>query len=292
MLVALGLILFLGMLAVVADLGMLFLEKSRLSNAVDAAALAGVQELPSNSSRAIVTAREYLERNVQDLTSSQVTISNYDKEIRVKGKKTVHFALAPLLGITSWEIEASAGARTDVVSAVTGVVPLAVVKQNFIFGNQYMLKYGPGQGQGSYHHGNFGALGLGGNGAAVYLRNLAEGYQGILRVGDWVLTEPGNMAGPTAQGVRARLDACEHLSATYDNVPKGCERLVMVPVVESLEVNGRKEVKIVGFAAFFLESTSRRGNDSFIVGRFIRHAAQGDIGTGQDFGLKAAKLIQ
>lgn len=291
-LVVLAFIILLGIVAIVTDIGMLFLERSRLSNAVDAAALAGVQELPFDTGKATRLAREYLESNVKGLQSTQISISNNNKEIRVVGRKTVRFALAPLLGVGSWELQASAGAKTDVVSAVTGVVPLAVIQQEFIFGEQYMLKYGPGHGQGSYYHGNFGALGLGGKGASVYLHNLAYGYDGVLRIGDWVSTEPGNMAGPTAQGVRARIDACNHPNVTYDNIPKGCERLIFVPVIESLEVNGRGEVKIVGFAAFFLESTSRRGNDSYIVGRFIRYAAQGEMGSGDDFGLKAAKLTE
>lgn len=289
LIVTLMMTVLLGFIALVADLGLLFLEKNRLSNAVDAAALAGVQELPFDIAASISVAGDYLNRNMKGLQDSQVTISKDNKEIQVVAKKNLQFAFGPLFGVSSKEIEATARARIDVVTAISGVVPLAVVRQNFVFGKQYMLKLGAGQGEGQYH-GNFGALALGGKGASVYRQNLAEGYSGVLRIGDWVLTEPGNMAGPTVQGVRDRLEACPN--STYDNFPKNCERLVIVPIVESLEVHGRKDVKISGFAAFFLESTSKRGNNSNIVGRFIRYAAQGEIGSGEDFGLKAAKLIQ
>lgn len=289
-LVAVAMILFLSMLATVVDLGLLFLEKNRLSNAVDAAALAGVQELPINPGDAFQQARRYLDQNFPDLTSSRVVISNENKEIRVLGQKQVDFFIAPIIGIDSWEIEASAAAKTDVVTAIRGVVPLGVVKREFVFGEQYLLKYGSGSG-GSHYKGNFGALALGSSGASRYRKNLAEGFDGIIRIGDWVPTEPGNMAGPTVQAVRARIGA-DNTFSTWDNIAKGCTRLMIVPVIESLEVNGRKPVKVVGFAAFFLESTSRRGKDDFIVGRFIRYAAQGEIGDGEDFGLKAARLIE
>lgn len=289
-LVSVAMILFLSMLATVVDLGLLILEKNRLSNAVDAAALAGVQELPLNSGNAFQEARRYLDQNFPNLTSNQVVISNGNKEIRVWGQKQIDFFIAPIIGIDSWEIEASATARTDVVTAIRGVVPLGVVRQEFVFGEQYLLKYGSGSG-GSYYKGNFGALALGGSGASRYRKNLEEGYDGIIQIGDWVSTESGNMAGPTVQAVRARIDADQTFS-TWDNIAKGCTRLIIVPVIDSLEVNGRKPVKIVGFAAFFLESTSRHGKDDFIVGRFIRYAAQGEIGDGEDFGLKAARLIE
>lgn len=288
--VALAMIMFLGILAIVADLGLLFLEKNRLSNGVDAAALAGIQELPMDKSAAIAVANDYISRNLKDLDSTQVEVYDEDKEMQVTCQKTVRFALAPVIGITSWRVKVSARARTDVVTAIKGVVPISVVKQNFVYGEQYMMKYGPEPGQGSYYRGNFGALALGGTGASNFTHNLAEGYSGVIRVGDWVSTEPGNMDGPTAQGIRSRIEADP--KSTYDNVTKGSKRLVIVPVVDSLNVNGRKDVQIIGFGAFFLESTSRRGNDSYIVGRFIRYAAQGEIGSGEDFGLKAAKLIQ
>ena len=287
---ALALIVFLGILAIVADLGLLFLEKNRLSNGVDAAALAGIQELPTERARAVAVASDYIARNLKEVDSVSVDVYDEDKEIQVTCQKTVRFALAPLIGIASSKVRVSARARTDVVTAMKGVVPVSVVKQDFAFGEQYMLKYGPEPGQGSYRRGNFGALALGGTGASNFAHNLAHGYDGVIRVGDWLSTEPGNMAGPTAQAVRQRIE--DDPTSTYDNVAKGSKRLVIVPIIESLDVNGRKDVQVVGFGAFFLESTSRRGNDSFIVGRFIRYAAQGEIGTGDDFGLKAAKLIQ
>jgi hypothetical protein len=99
--------------------------------------------------------------------------------------------------------------------------------------------------------GNFGALNLvlgggSGGGSSTYRNNIANGYQGIVRVGDTYHTEPGNMVGPTRQGLLDRLNGaptyqCDATSALPNN-----KRLAIIPITTDLG-NGSSPVTILGF---------------------------------------------
>ncbi|MDD5089545.1 MAG: Tad domain-containing protein [Candidatus Wallbacteria bacterium] len=129
----------------------------------------------------------------------------------------------------------------------------------FTLGDTYVLKYGSGAWSGSpdkpyQHQGNWGALALGGNGANEYRDNIKFGESNpdhsLYYAGKQVYTEPGNMVGPTFQGVEYRID--------------NDKLYVTVPVVDSLDVNGRKLVTILGFLYFKLTGleNDNHGNTS------------------------------
>ena len=90
--------------------------------------------------------------------------------------------------------------------------------------------------------GNFAGLAIDGNGANVYSDGIMFGCETELSIGDVLDSEPGNMAGPTDDAISYRLDN----GLIY----------VTCPIVDTLDVNGRKEVVIVGFAHFILEATA------------------------------------
>src|SRR5690606_15931985 len=108
-----------------------------------------------------------------------------------------------LFGFKQLQVSAEAAAMIGPVVGCTGVIPVGVPWDDFEFGQVYELKIDAHSGR--KYQGNFGALALGGTGANTYRNNLKYGYQGMLRVGDQVYTEPGNMAGPTRQGIEYRL---------------------------------------------------------------------------------------
>jgi len=274
----------------VADLGHMIMEKQKLGDAVDAAALAGVQDLINDPIQAEDLAREYAQKN--GLANPQIQIDQTNQQITVSGQKDVAFFFAKALGMDQTTVYATATAQTKVISGGKGFVPLAVVQQNFQFGQRYTLKYDPNDA----NNGNFGALALGGTGAANYRNNLKYGYQGTLAVGMSVPTETGNMSGPTKEGIQYRLslDAGNIACCNYQTVNKNCHRVMYLPVIDSLDISGRNEVTIVGFAAFYLEDVSGNGNESIVEGRFLKMVYPGDWDTGvsQGYGLFAAKLVQ
>ncbi len=171
----------------------------------------------------------------------------------------------------------------------SGLVPLGVEWADFTLGQLVALKVGPGNATG----GNFHALQLGeAPGASRYRENLMYGHDGVLQVGDRIPTEPGNMSGPTRDGVayRIALDPNTTFEAVSSgDVRPGSPRVVFVPVVGSFEnVHGRKTVQVLGFAAFFLEGADPDGT---VYGRFLRWRIEGEPG-GPDYGLSGVRLTE
>ncbi|HEY3317887.1 MAG TPA: pilus assembly protein TadG-related protein [Coriobacteriia bacterium] len=160
----------------------------------------------------------------------------------------------------------------------------------FLAGEAYSLKVGSGD----VLSGNFQALALGGTGASDYRTNIAQGYPGTVYIGQLLSSEPGNMVGPTAGGLRDRIGMDAH--STYASwVAAGsppCPRIVYVPICEwTAQPLGRSEPVIVrGFAAFFVEGDPSGTS----TGIFIQYVAPGIPGPDPPPFLKAlmtARLV-
>lgn len=283
-----------GMLAFVTDAGMMYLEKSRLQNAVDAIALAAMQDYSKGESAMRAQANHYAELNNISLGDLVVDISDSNKKITVITNKNVPMYFAKIFNITNAVLQAKASAKIGTIVATGGIRPFAVEQQTFTYGETYSLKKGATGGL----TGNYGALALGGTGATNYKNNLQYGYHGDLEIGDLVAigedmtTEPGNMAGPTYEAVRYILDQDTHTSHDLSKLEKDCPRLIVIPVVDSLDIEGRSTVKIVGFATFFLEETTYEGGKTEVIGKFIKTLGQGEINDiATDYGMLGVKLV-
>ncbi|MFZ5639947.1 MAG: pilus assembly protein TadG-related protein [Bacillota bacterium] len=286
-LVALGLTVFLSFTALVTDVGLLLVERGKLVQAVDAAALAGVQELPDNPTAATTKATEYAQKN--GVSSPTVTISPDNKEITVESTKQVNLAFAKIWGLDKSNVKATAKAVVAPVKNVSGAVPMSILDQPLVAGQKYVIK--SADGIGAYSNGWRGILNYtgGGGGSSDYRELTREGYQGRLSIGQVIDKETGNKSGPTEDGVNDRIDACDRTppcSAT-DYEPD-CPRLVWVPVIEEVD---NKKVRVVGFAAFFLEEVEGSGNDNNVWATLVQQTMSADIDTeGTDYGLYGAKL--
>jgi Flp pilus assembly protein TadG len=287
-LTALSMTVLLGFAALVVDVGVLYLNRSQLINTADAAALAGVQELPGRAETAVASASSYAVRNGKLGDTVATALANTNTELTVSVSRNVNLFFARIFNYNSQAVSATAVAAVRPMSSVGGAVPFGVVKQEFKYGDIYTLKEGGGDG----YSGNYGGLGLGGTGANTYRYNIKYGYDGKLHIGQWVSTEPGNMSGPTDTGVSYRIN--QDPGATFETVAKDSPRIVMIPVLDSLMVEGRSDVKIVGFAAFFLEGTGGSGQDNYVSGRFMQLVASGEITSSPsaDYGLYGATLIK
>lgn len=287
-LVALAFPVFLVLLGLVVDVGYLYYQRVRLINTVDAAALAGVQELPYSSYEAHQVAREYTLMNHPLVRNLSTQVDDTASQIEVTVQLAAPVFFLRILGIEEVTLSARSKAQVGSISGYNNVVPLGVVQQHFQFGQQYYLKLGTGE-EGDNQQGNFGAVALGGRGASTYLDNLVNGYRDWVRVGDLIFTETGNMAGPTIQGISTRIS--QGTSTSFLTATIHCPRVVIVPIVHTLDVPGRKEVEVVGFAAFYLEDQIS-GKDTYIVGRFMELALDATVGMAPGFGLRAYRLIQ
>ncbi len=276
--------------ALSVDIGVIAYEKAKLANTVDSAALAGAQELVTNASNTRNITNNYISKNNSGLKSTTITINESARSVEVKSIKTVKNYFANVFGNASQDVIATAQAKVENISALSGCRPIAVVKQTFIYGNIYVLKEGASDG----YSGNYAAISLGGSGASIYEDNLLNGYSGTIRVGDYIPTETGVIAKKTSNSIETLISRCNHTPrCTHTYYNKKCSRIIFIPVVDTLYVNGKKHVKVLGFATFFLEGAVNSGGHTDIIGRFITYHADGETSTEiNDYGTYGIKLVK
>lgn len=284
---ALFLSVFLMISAVVVDSGLLYLTKAKLANAADAAVLAAAQELPGNPTAAVTTAKAYATSNGIKEEEMTFSLTNGNRSIEAVGTKKVKLLVAPLFGFQDSDVKATAVASVGSITGSTGIVPLGIENQGFLFNHEYTLKVGAGDSDTGW----FGALALGGPGAQTYEDNLTYGYRAMIRIGDIIDVKTGNMSNPTKRAIDYRMAQCNHVPAcTADSFQKDCQRLVKVPVITKLPSG---DVQVVGFSVFLLNSVTGEGTESVITGYFVRTIATGDIDlNGTDYGLTGVKLTK
>ncbi len=294
-LLAFGMVAIIGMAALSLDVGAMYLHKNRLVNATDAAVLAGAHELVLNPANATAVAEQYAQVNGIDAGDISFQVSEDNKSITGIANEQMSLFFAPVLGINSQTIHANAKAQLSVVGAYTGIVPFGVEEREMDYGDTVILKNGAGEGQ---TYGWFGALRIDGNGADNYRDNIKYGCDIKVQVGDSIPVEPGNMSGPTSEGVSYRINQCSHSpKCTIDHYVEGCPRIVVVPIGYNNGAHGSNARFIVtSFAAFLISDVPGNGTNNDVEGAFIRYVAPAqytDAGaSGADTGLYSASLIQ
>ncbi len=270
--------------AYVIDIGMLYVEKAKLSNAIDSAALAATLELPKDDTKAKAVAVDYLQKNNVDPNQTMISIGSDHKSIQIEGAKNVRHLFAPIIGIKSNNVMARTKAIIAPVKSVKGGIrPFAVEEFDFSYGDLVTLKEGAGEG----YHGNYGVVSLGGSGSTVFRSNALYGYSGTLSVGDYINTEPGNMAG-TCNDIKNYINS-EY--SNFDNFPRDSIRLWTIPLVDSLILDGRDSVLVVGFATFYVENVANKSGKLEINGRFVRFVLRSPVDINlSDTGAYGAKL--
>ena len=274
-----------GFTAFVIDIGTIYAEKIKLSNAIDSAALAAALELPHDA-KAKVVAMDYIQKNNVDPNQATITISADHKSIAIEETKNVKHMFAQIIGISSSSVHAKTKAIVGSIRSVNnGLRPFAVQKYDFNYGELVTLKTGAGNG----YDGNYGAVVLGGEGQNVFRTNALYGYKGTVSVGDYINTEPGNMAGAT-NDVKNYINS---ENSTFDNFPRNSIRLWTIPLVDSLAVNGQKSVLVTGFAMFYVENVTGKSGKIEINGRFIKYVSSNPIDMNlDDTGAYGVKLSQ
>ncbi len=260
----------LAMGAFATDFAVLYAEKSNLQNAVDSSVLAAAQDLPDNPLSAQMTALEYASQNHTTLSSLDIT--NNNKEIHVSAQKDTPLFLARILGRTSSMVSAQATAAVLPVRSLTGVAPLSITMRDFVYGQEYTLKNDAQEGVTGW----YSPIRLDGSGASDYADALAYGNTTPLAVGQVLQTETGNMSGPTRSGLDTRLGLDSRVPRnTFENHDSFAPEIVYIPIVEVVSRQGTsiQEVRIVGFAAFFIENVAQQGNQCSISGRFLKTVA-------------------
>lgn len=284
-LVSLLIFALVGFLALVADIGIVYAEKAKLSKALDAAILAGGQDLPADVVKAKANMELYLIQNGVTLDSVEIIIAADGKKAEIRSVKTVDHMFARVLGFNSSDINEVSKLEVGNASSVTGGIrPFGVTKFDYTFGDVVVLK----EGAGDSYRGNFGVIALGGTGTPLVLQNALYGYDGEIKVGDIINTEPGNMAGM----VNTLAQYFSSIPEEFDDYARDSDRVWTVPLFESMEVGGRDGLLVVGFAQVFVEDVYKISGDAAIEARFIKYVSSGEIDpTLDDTGVYAMRLV-
>ena len=137
---------------------------------------------------------------------------------------------------------------------ICGLVPIGLDSNTtYTDGSQITLQ------QGELGPGNWDLLALGGVGGANLRSNIADGFNSVISVGDWVTTEPGKKVGPVDQGFQDRLNTATSLypNGTYTNHNLNDPRVLILPVVNWENQHGRSSVEVTAFATVWLDSYSQ-----------------------------------
>ncbi len=284
-LVMLMMIVLLASTGAVIDVGIVLVNRTQLSNAMDYAALAGAQELPDKISVAKAVASDYLIENNVNPSDVMITVAEDGKSISITGNRDVKYTFLRILGLDGTMVSAQSKVVLGAVNSIKGGLrPFAIEDFPYTYGAEVTLKQGAGDG----YHGNYGVVALGGSGAVIYESNALYGYSGTVTIGDEIDTEPGNMANVSNQ-LQTYING---ISDTFDNHTRKSDKLWTVPLVDSLEENGRGTVVVTGFAQVYVEDIQKRSGQIQITARFIKFVVNGDIDTSVvDHGTYGVKLV-
>jgi Flp pilus assembly protein TadG len=304
-------LLMLGFVAIGVDVAKVMATRTELQNAADAAALAGVSALDLVTGKvkpdsAVVRAQQTALRNEAfvdspkpitllagdvlvdpDANTVKVTVR---RDAATDGAMITH--VAQVLGIKNVDVSATATAKAEpTCSQCEKIVPLGAVPQigqvNFAVGcnNAYTLKRGGGNkvSPGNYLGLSFpqcdegACAGMGETGANTFRCLLANGYACCVSIGQVIQTEPGNMAGPTRQGLQARWDSDSDRrpGICYSDYKGNGSRVVNVPIITP-PGNGRSDVTVLGLAAFFLTNPPPGNGD--VKAEFVHEVVPGTGG--------------
>jgi Flp pilus assembly protein TadG len=298
-LAAVAMVMCMGMAALVLDVGNWFRDKRRLQGTVDAAALAGAQQLPDDSAGAQSQALSYANKNGGDVAGANIVITSQyqaNDTISVSGQRNDPGIFSKVIAIPGANITAKATARVGPPAQALHVAPMVVYCGHSLIQNcnnnhtpQFnvptTMDFDPMGAPGA-----FGMLNLDGQNGTVGASDegqwIETGFDKYLGLGKY-RSDPG--AKFSSQNVRGALD---------DRIGT----VLLFPVFKTLNGTGQNaEYDIIGWIGFYLQSYDVHGNSATLHGYFTTYIAQGILsqhspGSGgvpsSFFGVKTIQLIE
>lgn len=294
-----ALVMCMAMAAFVLDVGNWFRDKRRLQGTVDAAALAGAQQLPDDPGGASAQAMSYATKNGGDVAGADIVITSQfqpNDTIAVAGKRTDDGIFTKVIGISGANITANAKVRVGPPAQALHVAPMVVFCGHSLIQNcnndhtpqfnvETTLNYDKMGAPGA-----FGMLDLNGEGGAVGTSDEAawilHGFDKYLGLGKYN-SDPG--AKFSSSNVQSALEARLHTTLLF-------------PVFKTLDDTGSNaQYEIIGWIGFYLTDYTVAGNNATLSGYFTQFIAQGILahsspGSGgvpsSLFGVKSIQLIE
>jgi Flp pilus assembly protein TadG len=298
-LAAVAMVMCMGMAALVLDVGNWFRDKRRLQGTVDAAALAGAQQLPDDASAAQAQALSYANKNGGDVAGSSIVVTSQyqtNDTISVSGQRNDPGIFSKVIAIPGADITAKAKVRVGPPAQALHVAPMVVFCGHSLIQNcnnnhtpQFnvptTMDYDPMGAPGA-----FGMLNLDGENGTIGSSTEADwinrGFDKYLGLGKYQ-SDPG--AKFSSQNIQGALD---------DRIGT----VLLFPVFKTLDGTGQNaQYDIIGWIGFYLQSYDIHGNSATLHGYFTTYIATGILakqapGSGgvpsSFFGVKSIQLIE
>jgi Flp pilus assembly protein TadG len=298
-LAAVAMVMCCGMAALVLDVGNWYRDKRRLQSTSDAAALAGVQQLPDDPSGAKGMALTYADKNGGDVAGADIVITSQyqaNDTISVKAQRNSPGIFTKVVGLGNADIRASAKARVGPPAKALHVAPMVVYCGHSLIQNcnnnhtpqfnvpttlDFDAEGAPGA---------FGMLNLDGG----------SGTPGSSEEGDWILKGFDKYLGlgKYRSDPGAKFESSNVSSALDDRIGT----ILLFPVFDTLDGTGQNaNYNIIGWIGFYLTGWHVHGHSAELEGYFTSYIAQGVLaqsapGTGgvpsSLFGVKVIQLIE
>jgi len=291
------LVVLLGMAALVLDIGSWYRADRATQSTADAAALAGAQSLPYNTSNASSLAVQYANKNGGGVNSSDVTITSSpyanNDTIKVQVHRTASGVFTKLFGVNQVGVGSKATARSSLMQSAQYVAPIGVnVKHPKLKGtascpcfgqaNQTTLPLGKTGAPGSFDLLNIDGS-KGGTGGQILADWILRGYSGYLPIGSYLSDTGAKWNDSLVQ------NALEQRMNT--------DPVLLFPVYDTLSGSGSNAIyHVVGWVAFHVTGHSASGTSGSITGWFTQvtwdgiESHAGD-GSNPDLGARTVKLI-
>jgi Flp pilus assembly protein TadG len=278
-LVAVFIVALFAFAALSIDVGNVYVQRARIQEAGDAASMASVVDWATGSTADAVTteARSFVQANgvstnevktvrcgiwnqaTRTFTEQATFTASQVPAVEVTNQRVVPLPFARAVGLSSMSPKTVSVAVAAHANGVINALPWGACSNSVNFVPSKCDVVTVKNGNDCASSGNFGALALGGSGASVYRDNIVTGYPGVLHVGDTASTEPGNMVGPTKQGLNDRLNGVPPYTCSANSPPPTGARLGVIPIISDMPKNGSGDVQILGFYTVALIDSSGSG---------------------------------
>ena len=316
-LVAVGILVILGALALCTDVAVFYFNWSQLRKEADAAALAGANYLPNNTSQATTTSAQYVQLNgqpgdsiLQNAVGSLGFNGMANSSLTVQLSRTVPFYFGRVFGLVSDPVVVLATAAVEPVSGSQGWIPIAMPCTTS-GGAQDCFKNTTGSSctapsnatttscmgvsetvlnpagpfcysgasntspvqvtlaSSSIGPGNWEPLACtasGNNGSAGYQSALTGGCNDVLKAQGTATidSKPGSDANATYAGLTSRINCSGSSCSNPDcptpgnlNDPTQASRMVLIPLMDTSQFQGRTTAPVYGFLLGWIESISK-----------------------------------
>lgn len=294
-LLSLAMVVLVGVMALVADVGVNYVKQTQLSVAADAAALAGGTKLNLGNSYAQEAATEIAVKNGISLENLTVDVDEDGKGITVKTRGPIQTFFGIVFNNVGGQMEQLARVAMTRPIAFFDVFPLGVPEEVELDYSKRVNLFA----KNNLGKSNYGVLtfkdeeGKYMTGASIFNNFLKTGYPGKTSIGDIVLAKGGVNDDPFKDGVQYRFDeAAKTHICSLGNCPNDCPRIIILPIYK---VFAKDEVEIVDFAAFWIDALPvGEGSEMELWGHFIRpHVSPAASAEGESaYGMTSIKLVK